>query len=53
MTDNVIWGTDFKGQSEAGIPASEIMDGLLILPVVRPERDTAPSEYTAPDGDCA
>lgn len=53
MTDNVIWGTDFKGQSEAGIPASEIMDGLLVLPVIRVERDTTPSDYTAPTDDCA
>ena len=53
MTDNVIYGVDFKGHSQGAAP--DVADELLILPVIRVERqDTAPCEYTAPDGgDCA
>lgn len=57
MSDNVIWGTDFRAK-----PAQQLCshnDDLIAYSIMHPELvcgldpDTAPSDYTAPDGDCA
>ncbi|MGM5020197.1 hypothetical protein [Tardiphaga sp. 367_B4_N1_1] len=61
MTDNVIYGIDFRaGKEEAplcnapdivGVPSSQVLGRTDFNTSARP--DTAPSEYCPPDGDCA
>ena len=56
MTDNVIWGTDFKAKAANVDISSESFEEMvshnLFLRLIA-NVDTTPSEYTAPDGDCA
>lgn len=60
MTDNIVYGVDFKANNSA-IAVPDVADQLLILPVVcglRSEVDTAPCEtnptpFVAPEWDGA
>lgn len=57
----VVYGIDFRaGKEEAPMSIREAIDVIhdyrqqIGLPEVpKPDFDTAPSEYVAPDGDCA
>jgi hypothetical protein len=62
MTDNVIYGIDFRaGKEEAPLcSAPDENPHRFVQPTMTIEygpftvgADTAPSEYCAPDGDCA
>lgn len=56
MTDNVIYGIDFRaGKEQAPITVTNESDWRFNMSTMawEPRPDTAPSEYVSDSGDCA